>query len=338
MLNLLGTISTVGLVFLIIFLLLLVAIVVLICVFVPLKLWFKTITSGVYISMVRLANLKQRKYDLNKITDCYISIKKAGLNLSLNELETHLLSGGDINNVVNALITANNANIDLSIDLAKAIDLAGLNAVEVVKSCITPKVIETEEIIAVAKDSIEVKVRANITIKPLLYKMIGGTGEDTIKAKITEGIVATIGAISNHQEVLENPEEISKKVLAKYKDDESAYNIISLDFVDIKVGENVGAKLKLNQIEIEEKIANARAEQLKTEAFLREKDLALKAQQINVEKLKAEAEVPKKIVKIFEQGDMSLMDYYKLQNIIADTNMRKAIAKTGLDDKDSLDA
>ncbi len=338
MLNLLGAMSTAGIVFLVIFLVILAIIVVLICVFVPLKLWFKTVTSGVYISMIRLANLKQRKYDLNEITDAYISIKKAGLNLTLNELETHLLSGGSITNVVNALITANNANIDLSIDLAKAIDLAGLNAVETVKSCITPKVIVTDEISAITKDAMEIKVKANITIKPQLYKLIGGTGEDTIKAKIAEGITATIGATNNHKEVLENPENLSNKVLAKYEDKDSAYLIISLDLVDIKIGKNIGAKLKLDQIELEERISNARAEQLKTEAFLREKDLTLKAQQLNVEKLKAEAEVPKKIVKVFEQGDMSLMDYYKLQNIIADTNMRKAIAKTSGEDSDSLNA
>lgn len=338
MLYLLGAISTAGIIFLVLFLVLLVAVIAIICIFVPLKLWLKTITSGVYISMIRLANLKQRKYDVNEITDAYISIKKSGLNITLNELETHILSGGSIKNVINALVTANNANIDLSIDLAKAIDLAGLDAVETVKSCITPKVISTDEITAVTKDSIEIKVKANITIKPQLYKLIGGTGEDTIKAKIAEAITSCIGAVNNHKEVLENPEIISQKALAKYEDNDSAYIIISLDLVDVKMGKNIGAKLRLDEIEVEERIANARAEQLKAEAYLREKDLSLKAQQITVEKLKAEAEVPKKIIKVFEQGDMSLMDYYKLQNIIADTNMRKAIAKTGSNDIDSLDA
>ena len=328
MINLLGTISSVGIVFLIIFLLIIVALIVLICVFVPLKLWFKCLTSGAYISMVRLANLKQRKYNLDDITDSYISIKKANLNISLNELETHLLSGGSINNVVNALITAQNAGIDLSIDLAKAIDLAGLNSVETIKSCITPRVISTNEITAVTQDAIEIKVKANITIKPSLYKLIGGTGEDTIKAKITEAITTCIGTITNHKKVLENPDEISKKVLENYEDETSAYTILSIDLVDIKVGRNIGAKLKLEELELEEKFVNARAEQLKAEAFLKEQNMKIKAQEITVEKLKAEAEVPKKIVKVFEQGDMSLMDYYKLQNIIADTNMRNVIAKT----------
>ncbi len=328
MINLLGAMSTAGIVFLVIFLVLLVVFIVLICIFVPLKLWFKMLTSGAYISMIRLANLKQRKYNLDDITDSYISIKKANLNINLNELETHLLSGGSINNVVNALITAQNANIDLSVDLAKVIDLAGLDTVETVKSCIIPKVISTEEITAITKDAIEIKVKANITIKPSLYKIVGGTGEETILSKITEGIVAVIGAIKDHREVLENPELVSKNVLAKYEDNESAYTIISLDLVDIKLGNNIGAKLKLDELTLEERIVNARAEQLKVDAFLKEQNMRLKAQEINVEKLKAEAEVPKKIVKVFEQGDMSLMDYYKLQNIIADTNMRKAIAKT----------
>lgn len=332
--NMLCSISTAGTIILVVLLVLLVIVTIVICVFVPLKLWFKLLTSGTYVSMVRLANLKQRKFNLNEVTDSYISIKKAKLNISLNDIETLILSGGNIVNVVNALITAQNANIDISTDLAKAIDLAGLNAVEVVKSCITPKVISTEEITGVSQDEVELKVKANITIKPILYKIVGGTGEETIKSKITEGIVSIIGSLPSHKKLLENPENVSQDVLAKYEDDKSAYEIISIDLVDIKVGSNIGAKLKLDQLELEERLVNARGEQLKTEAFLKEQNLRLKAQELNVEKLKLETEVPKKIIKVFEEGQMSLMDYYKLQNIIADTNMRKAIAKTS----DSNDA
>lgn len=331
MLNLLGAMSATGIVFLVILLVLLIAIIVLIYVFVPLKLWFKCLTSNAHISMLRLANLKQRKYNLDDITDCYTTIKKSNLNISLNELETHLLSGGSANNVVNALVTARNAGIDLSIDLAKAIDLAGLDPVETVKSCIVPKVITTDEITCVTKDAIEIKIKANITIKPILCKIIGGTGEDTIKAKITEAINSCVGLVNNHREVLENPEIVSKNVLAKYEDNESAYDIISLDLVDVKVGRNIGAKLKLDELELEERIVNARSQQLKTEAYLKEQNMKLKAQELNMQKLKLEAEVPKKIVQVFENGEMSLMDYYKLQNLIADTNMRKAIAKTSED-------
>ena len=324
MINLLGSISLIGWISLAIIFVIVVGLIVAICLLVPLKIWFKALTNGAKVSMVKLVALKQRKVNIPEIVDAYITIKKAGLYMSLDEIETHIAAGGNIYQVVNALVTANNSNIDLSIDLAKGIDLAGKDVYSIVKNSLNPKVIETPEISAISQDGIEVKVKAKITIKSVITRCIGGTGEDTIIAKATEGFVVTIGALSGHREILQNPDLISKTVLAKGLDKGSAYQVLSVDIINVDVGKNVGAQLRMDEVEIDKRRSSIRAEEMRAQAMLEEQKLKLKSQELVAEKLKAEAEIPKAVVKAFEEGKISIMDYYKMQNIIADTNMRKA--------------
>ena len=331
MINLLGSISLIGWISLAILLLIVVGLIVAICLLVPLKVWFKSLTSGARISMVKLMSLKQRKVEMQPIVDGYIAIKKAGLYIDIDEIETHISAGGDITKVTNALVYANNANIDLSVDLAKAIDLAGKDVCEVVKTSQNPKVIETDEISAISKDGIEVIVKAKITIKSIITKCIGGTGEDTILAKATEGMVVTIGALNDHREVLQNPDLISKTVLAKGLDKGSAYEVVSVDITSIDVGKNVGAQLRMDEVEIGKRMSSAKAEELRAQAVLEEQRMKIRNQELEAEKIRAEAEIPKMVAKAFEEGKISVMDYYKMQNIIADTNMRKAWTNNGDD-------
>lgn len=331
MVNLLGSISLIGWISLAIIFLIVVGLIVAICLLVPLKIWFKALTNGAKISMVKLAALKQRKVNVGEIVDAYITIKKAGLYMSLDEIETHMTAGGDIYNVVNALVTANNSNVNLSIELAKGIDLAGKDVYSIVKTSLNPKVIETPEISAISQDGIEVKVRAKITIKSVITRCIGGTGEDTIIAKATEGFVVTIGALSGHREILQNPDLISKTVLAKGLDKGSAYQVLSVDIINVDVGKNVGAQLRMDEVEIDKRRSSAKAEELRAQAMLEEQKMRVKAQELETERIRAEAEIPKAVAKAFEEGKISVMDYYKMQNIIADTNMRKAWTKDGVD-------
>lgn len=325
--NYLCAISTFGIIGLVILFLAL-AFVILLLFFAPIKSYLKALFSGCYISIFRLLSLKQRGQNANEFVESYIATKKAKINFSINEIEAHIMAGGNVKNVISALVMAENSGLDLSLDLARAIDLSGTSITGAVKDAINPKVIETKEILAISKDGIEIKVKVKITLIATLTKILGGTREDTILAKISEGIVATIGALSDHNEVLQNPDLVSKSVLAKYEDRNSAYTILSIDLVDISFGRNILSQLKFDELEFEKQRANAKAEQLKHEANLKEQQMRIKAHEINMEKLRAEAEVPKKILKIFEEGNMSLLDYYKMQNLIADTNMRKAIAKS----------
>lgn len=335
MVNLLGSVSLIGWIFIVLFALIIIGLVVAIILLVPLKLWFKALTNGAKISMVKLAGLKQRKIDLNPIVDGFIAVKKAGLYIDIDEIETHLTAGGDINKVINALVSAENANINLSVDLAKAIDLSGKDVCEAVKNVLNPKVIETEEITAVSQDGIEVKVKAKITLKAIITKFVGGTGEDTILAKTAEGIAVTIGALSDHREVLQNPDLISKTVLAKGVDKGSAYQVLSIDIVSTEIGKNLGAQLRLDEVEIEKRRASIKAEEIRARAMLEEQQMKIKQQQLQAEKIKAEAEIPKAVAKAFEEGKISVIDYYKMQNIIADTNMRKAWTNSDEDDKNN---
>ena len=330
--NLLGKFVLLDWLWLIILVVILIAFVVAVCIMVPLKLWFRTLASGAKVSMFKLMGMKQRKINAHTIVEAYISAKKAGLYIDIEELETHHMAGGDVSKVVNALISAYSAKIDLSIDTAKAIDLAGKDVFEVVKSSITPKVVETETISAIVKDGMEVKVRARITIRANIGKILGGTGEETIVARVTEGVVATVGGYNNHKDVLQNPDLISKAVLTKNLDKGSAYEVLSIDISNIDIGRDIASQLRMNQAETDKQIANAKAEERRFAAIAEEQEMRVRAQEMSAAKIAAEAEVPKAMVKAFEEGKINVMDYYKMQNIIADTNMRKAIAKDPDDD------
>ncbi len=295
---------------------------------VPMKVWFRALVSGAHISMGRLVGMKLRKVDVNMIVEAYVAAKKAGLTIDINELETHFMAGGDVVKVVNALVSAHSAKINLSIDTAKAIDLAGRDVLNAVKVSVNPKVIETPLVSAIAKDGVELHVKARVTVRANIGRLVGGAGEETILARVGEGIVTTVGSAENHGEVLQNPDLISKTVLAKGLDSGTAFEILSLDIADIDVGRNIGAQLRMDTAEAEKRIANAKAEERRAMAVAAEQEMRAKAQEMNAIKIAAEAEVPKAMANAFKDGKLGVMDYYRMQNVVADTDMRKSIAGT----------
>ncbi len=295
---------------------------------VPMKVWFRALVSGAHISMGRLVGMKLRKVDVNMIVEAYVAAKKAGLTIDINELETHFMAGGDVVKVVNALVSAHSAKINLSIDTAKAIDLAGRDVLNAVKVSVNPKVIETPLVSAIAKDGVELHVKARVTVRANIGRLVGGAGEETILARVGEGIVTTVGSAENHGEVLQNPDLISKTVLAKGLDSGTAFEILSLDIADIDVGRNIGAQLRMDTAEAEKRIANAKAEGRRAMAVAAEQEMRAKAQEMNAIKIAAEAEVPKAMANAFKDGKLGVMDYYRMQNVVADTDMRKSIAGT----------
>ena len=299
---------------------------------VPMKVWFRALISGAHISMSKLVGMKLRKINISLIVETYISARKAGLDLDVEELETHYMAGGDVVKVINALISAHSAKITLSIDTAKAIDLAGRDVLNAVKVSVNPKVIETPVIAAIAKDGIELKVKARVTVRANIGRVVGGAGEETIVARVGEGIVTTVGSAEDHSEVLQNPDLISKTVLAKGLDTGTAYEILSIDIADIDVGRNIGALLKMDQAEADKKIANAKAEEKRAMAVAQEQEMRVKTQEMNAIKIAAEAEVPKAMAKAFQDGKLGIMDYYKMQNVVADTKMRNSLANNSSDD------
>ena len=284
----------------------------------PVKIWFRALVSGVKISMARLIGMKWRGIKITPIVDAYIAAKKAGLDLSIDELESHVLAKGDVIKVVNALISAHSANIVLEPATARAIDLAGRDVLNAVKVSVNPKVIETPPISAIAKDGIELRVKARVTVRANITRLIGGAGEDTIIARIGEGIVTTVGSAETHKAVLENPDIISKTVLDKGLDSGTAYEILSIDIADIDVGRNVGAQLQMDQAEADKRIAEAKAEERRAMAVALEQEMKAKV-------VEAESLVPKAMSKAFEEGRLGVMDYYNMQNVIADTSMRNSI-------------
>ena len=305
---------------------LLVAIIVVLSI-VPLKLWFRALVSGSHVSMKRLIGMKVRKVKVNDIVLSYISAKKAGLKLTIDDLETHYMAGGNVDRVVKALISAHSANIDISLQTAKAIDLAGRDVYEAIRTSVVPKVIETPLISAVAKDGVELKVKAKVTVTSNIHRQISGAGEDTIIARVGEGIVTTVGSADTHKIVLENPDLISATVLSKGLDSGTAYEILSIDIADIDVGVNIGARLEIDKAIAQKKISEAKAEERRSMAVAHEQEMKAKVQEMQAELLKAEADVPKAMAKALHEGKMSVMDYYELQNLQADTNMRKALGK-----------
>ena len=285
---------------------------------VPMGLWISAIASGVKIGIFNLIGMRLRRVRPSSIVMPMIKATKAGLKLAVNQLEAHYLAGGNVDSVVNALIAAERAGMELNFEQASAIDLAGRNVFEAVTMSVTPKVIETPLISAVAKDGIELLVKARITVRTNVERLIGGAGEETVLARVGEGIVTTVGSSARHSEVLENPDDISKVVLSKGLDAGTAYEIVSLDIADIDIGRNIGANLQSLQAEADNKIAQARAEERRAMAVALE-------QEMRAAVVEAEAEVPRAMAEALRSGKLGVLDYYKMQNIQADTEMKKGI-------------
>ena len=302
----------------IIILVVVILLVVLFAAFVPLGLWISALASGVKIGVGDLIGMRLRRVAPKKIVMAMVKGTKAGLNLNLNPVEAHLLAGGNVDSVVNALIAAERSNIELTFEQASAIDLAGRDVFEAVTMTVTPKVISTPSISAVAKDGIELLVTARVTVRTNIARLIGGAGESTVLARIGEGIVTTVGSAEKHSDVLENPDEISKVVLQKGLDSGTAYEIISIDIADIDIGRNIGANLKSLQAEADKKIAQAKAEERRVMAIALE-------QEMRAAVVAAGAEVPKAMAEALRSGNMGVMDYYRLQNVQADTGMKTKI-------------
>ena len=295
---------------------------------VPVNLWVKSTFSGAYIPARKLVGMKLRNVDVALIVKCYINATKAGVKITISDLETHYLAGGNIERVVEALIVAHGAKINLSVANAKAIDLANRDILLAVQNCVTPVVITTPPISAVACDGIELIVKIRITVQSNIEKLIGGAGEETILARVGEGVVSVVGSAKNHQLVLENPDAISKSVLSKGLDKGTAFEILSIDVADIDIGRNVGAKLQAEKAEADVQIANARAEERRAMAIAAEQEMKAKTQEMHAKLLNAQSEVPRAISMAFKSGNIGVMDYYRMQNIQADTHMRNSIGNS----------
>ncbi|MFN4234573.1 MAG: flotillin-like protein FloA [Bacteroidia bacterium] len=294
--------------------------------FIPVGLWFQAILSGVRISLLQLIFMRWRKVPPSVIVNAMINAKKAGLDLSPNQLEAHYLAGGHVQKVINALISADKANIPLNFNSATAIDLAGRDVFEAVQLSVNPRVIDTPPVAAVAKDGIQLIAKARVTVRANIQRLVGGAGEETILARVGEGIVSSIGSADSHKVVLENPDSISKLVLSKGLDSGTAFEILSIDIADIDVGKNIGAELQIDQANADKNIAQARAEERRAMAVALEQEMKAKAQEARAMVIQAEAEIPKAMAEAFRNGNLGVLDYYKMQNIQADTEMRNAIA------------
>jgi uncharacterized protein YqfA (UPF0365 family) len=301
--------------------------IILILSFIPLGLWISALAAGVNIGIFTLIGMRLRRVTPAKIVNPMIKASKAGLQVSVDKLEAHYLAGGNVDNVVNALIAAQRANIPLVFEKAAAIDLAGRDVLQAVKMSVNPKVIETPVIAAVAKDGIEVKARARVTVRANIDRLVGGAGEDTIIARVGEGIVTTVGSASSHKAVLENPDSISKTVLEKGLDSGTAFEILSIDIADVDVGRNIGAYLMTDQAEADKKIAQAKAEERRAMAIAKEQEMIASVQEMRAKVVEAEAEVPKAMADALRTGKLGVMDYYNLQNVKADTQMRDSISQ-----------
>ncbi|HNQ13502.1 MAG TPA: flotillin-like protein FloA [Bacteroidia bacterium] len=302
--------------------------------FVPVNLWITAVFSGVRISIMNLILMRLRKVPPSVVVNALINSTKAGLSVSSNDIETHFLAGGNVNNVVKALISADKANIPLDFKMATAIDLAGRDVAEAVQLSVNPRVIDTPPVSAMARNGIQLIVRARVTVRANINQLVGGAGEETILARVGEGIVTTIGSADDHKSVLENPDKISKTVLEKGLDAGTAFEILSIDIADIDVGENIGAKLQTEQASADLKVAQAKAEERRAMAVASEQEMKAKAQEAKAKVLEAEAQVPLAMAEAFRSGNLGIMDYYKFQNIQADTEMRQNISKPDKDKKD----
>jgi uncharacterized protein YqfA (UPF0365 family) len=297
--------------------------------FVPVNLWITALFSGVRVGLFDLVFMRIRKVPPRLIVDSMITSTKAGLNITLSDLETHYLAGGHVPSVIKALISAEKANIDLSFKQAAAIDLAGRDVFDAVQISVNPRVINTPEVTAVAQDGIQLIVKARVTVRASIAQLVGGAGEETILARVGEGIVTSIGSSTSHKEVLENPDKISKLVLSKGLDSGTAFEILSIDIADIDIGDNIGAKLQIEQANAELKVAEAKAEERRAMAVAVEQEMKAKAQNARALVIEAEATIPLAIAEALKSGNLGIMDLYRLQNIKADTEMRESIAHGG---------
>lgn len=302
--------------------------------FLPFGLWISAQFAGVRVNLFQLAFMRIRKVPPGIIVKALVTATKAGLKVTRDDLEAHYLAGGRIVSVINALISADKANIDLDFRTATAIDLAGRDVFEAVQLSVNPKVIHTPPIAAVAKDGIQLIAKARVTVRANIRRLVGGAGEETIIARIGEGVVSSIGSSLSHKQVLENPDVISKTVLAKGLDAGTAFEILSIDIADIDVGKNIGAQLQMDQAQADKNIAQAKAEERRAMAIASEQEMKAKAQEARAKVIEAEAEIPKALAAAFINGNLGVMDYYKMQNVQADTTMRDSISKsTGKDKK-----
>lgn len=290
--------------------------------FVPVGLWISAFAAGVHVSIFTLIGMRLRRVPPSRIILPLIKSAKAGLDVNVNQLEAHYLAGGNVDKVVDALIAAHRADMNLPFERAAAIDLAGRDVLEAVKMSVNPKVIETPNVSAVSKNGIELLVKARVTVRANIDRLIGGAGEATVLARVGEGIVTTVGSSESHKEVLENPDKISRTVLSKGLDAGTAFEILSIDIADVDVGRNIGAQLQTDQAEADKRIAQAKAEERRAMAVARE-------QEMKAAVVEAEAEVPKALASALRDGKLGVMDYYDMRNIIADTNMRNSISTVG---------
>lgn len=314
--------------------------------FVPVNLWITAIFSGVRVGLLELVFMRIRKVPPSIVVNSLITATKAGLTiqegealetrrkLKSSDLETHYLAGGNVPQVIKALISADKANINLTFKQATAIDLAGRDVFEAVQISVNPKVINTPSVAAVAADGIQLIAKARVTIRANIQQLVGGAGEDTILARVGEGIVTSVGSAASHKQVLENPDKISKLVLQRGLDAGTAFEILSIDIADVDVGANIGAKLQTDQASADLKVAEAKAEERRAMAVAEEQEMVAKAQEARAKVIEAEAEVPKALAEAFRSGNLGIMDYYKFKNIEADTEMRESIAGSGKKKKD----
>lgn len=303
--------------------------------FIPVALWISALAAGVRVSIFTLVGMRLRRVVPGRIINPLIKAHKAGLGVGINQLESHYLAGGNVDRVVNALIAAQRANIDLTFERCAAIDLAGRDVLEAVQMSVNPKVIETPFISGVALDGIEVKAKARITVRANIDRLVGGAGEETIIARVGEGIVSTIGSAQDHKEVLENPDRISQTVLKKGLDAGTAFEILSIDIADVDIGKNIGAMLQTDQAEADKKIAQAKAEERRAMAVAAEQEMVARVQEMRAKVVEAEAEVPMAIAEAFRSGNLGIMDYMNYLNIMADTEMRQSIGKIVKEDNNN---
>jgi uncharacterized protein YqfA (UPF0365 family) len=300
-------------------------------------LFFRAMISGTPVSVVKMIRMRMKHLDARMLVNNYIKARKSGVSVTMDQIENHAQSKGNVNRVIGALISAHNAGIDLSTKTAMAIDLAGRDIMDAVKHCITPKVIETDKIAAIAKDGIELSVKAKITIRTNLKRIIGGALEETIIARVCEGIVTTIGNASNHKELIENPDRISKNVLINRSiSTDTAYDILSIDVADIDIGRNIGAELQIDEAEAIKYISQADAEKRRSEAIAAEQEMRALTQEMRARVVAAESELPRAIAEAFMRGNITVQDYYRMQNTLSDTDMRKAIAASSNANPDAV--
>ena len=302
--------------------------------FVPIGMWIRALASGVHVRISSLIGMRLRKIVPARIVNPLIKSTKAGLNIPIVKLERHWLAGGNLDRVINALIAAMGAGINIDYERACSIDLAGRDVLMAVQMSVLPKVIETPVVAAIAKDGIELRAKARVTVRTNIGRLVGGAGEETVIARVGEGIVTTVGSSETHKQVLENPDLISRTVLGKGLDAGTAFEILSIDIADVDVGRNIGAQLQTDQAEADKRIAQAKAEERRAMAAAREQEMTAYVQEMRAKVVEAEAEVPKAMASALREGKIGVLDYYKMQNVISDTRMRQSIADSGVPLKD----